>query len=73
MMTKYQKLSTQIDRIGVQLEHSKRGLLEDVRMLDNLYDQNKTYFQALNVYIAAAELKHDELANEIIPRDAQKS
>jgi len=67
MMTKYQKLSTQIDRIGVQLEHSKRGLLEDVRMLDNLYDQNKTYFQALNIYIAAAELKQDELANEIIP------
>ena len=47
MMTKYQKLSTQIDRIGVQLEHSKRGLIEDVKMLDNLYEQNKTYFQAL--------------------------
>ena len=47
MMTKYQKLSTQIDRIGVQLEHSKRGLLDDVKMLDTLYEQNKTYFQAL--------------------------
>ncbi len=68
MMTKYQKLSTQIDRIGVQLEHSKRGLMEDVKMLDNLYEQNKTYFQALNVYIAAAEIKRDELANEIIPK-----
>ena len=30
-MTKYQKLSTQIDRIGIQLEHSKRGLVEDVQ------------------------------------------
>lgn len=68
MMTKYQKLSTQIDRIGVQLEHSKRGLIEDVHMLDNLYEQNKTYFQALNVYIAAAEMKRDELANSIIPK-----
>ncbi len=68
MMTKYQKLSTQIDRIGVQLEHSKGGLLEDVRMLDQLYEQNKTYFQALNVYIAAAELKRDELSNEVIPK-----
>lgn len=73
MMTKYQKLSTQIDRIGIQLEHSKRGLLEDVRMLDNLYDQNKTYFQALNIYIAAAELKQDELANEIIPEMRKKA
>ncbi|AOV07702.1 toxic anion resistance protein [Sporosarcina ureilytica] len=68
MMTKYQKLSTQIDRIGVQLEHSKMGLMEDVKMLDQLYEQNKTYFQALNVYIAAGELKRDELANEIIPK-----
>lgn len=76
MMTKYQKLSTQIDRIGVQLEHSKRGLIEDVHMLDNLYEQNKTYFQALNIYIAAAEIKRDELANITIPQmraDAQNS
>lgn len=76
MMTKYQKLSTQIDRIGVQLEHSKVGLLEDVKMLDQLYEQNKTYFQALNVYIAAAEIKRDELQKEIIPkmrREAEQS
>lgn len=76
MMTKYQKLSTQIDRIGVQLEHSKRGLIEDVKMLDNLYEQNKTYFQALNVYIAAAEIKRDELTYETIPnmrREAELS
>lgn len=73
MMTKYQKLSTQIDRIGVQLEHSKRGLLEDVQMLDNLYEQNKTYFQALNVYIAAGELKRDEISNKIIPEMRRKA
>lgn len=67
MMTNYQKLSTQIDRIGIQLEHSKRGLMDDVKMLDNLYEQNKTYFQALNVYIAAAELKRDEIENVTLP------
>lgn len=67
MMTKYQKLSTQVDRISIQLDHSKRGLLEDVQMLEQLYDQNKTYFQALNVYIAAAELKRDEILAETIP------
>jgi len=73
IMTKYQKLSTQIDRIGIQLEHSKRGLIEDVHMLDKLYDQNKAYFQALNVYIAAAEIKRDEILNEIIPTMRQKA
>lgn len=76
MMSKYQKLSTQIDRIGVQLEHSKRGLVDDVQMLDQLYEQNKTYFEALNVYIAAAELKRDEIMNDILPKlraEAEKS
>ena len=73
LMTKYQKLSTQIDRIGIQLEHSKRGLVEDVQMLDKLYEQNKTYFQALNVYIAAAELKRDEILNVTIPELKRKA
>lgn len=76
MMSKYTKLSTQIDRIGVQLEHSKRGLVDDVHMLDELYEQNKTYFEALNVYIAAAELKRDEIMNELLPKmraEAEKS
>lgn len=67
MMTKYQKLSTQVDRIGIQLEHSKRGLIEDVQSLDKLYEQNKAYFQALNIYIAAAELKKEEIINVTIP------
>lgn len=73
MMTKYQKISTQVDRISIQLEHSKRGLLDDVQMLEQLYDQNKTYFQALNVYIAAAELKRDEILNETIPELRKKA
>ncbi len=73
MMTKYQKLSTQVDRISIQLDHSKRGLLDDVQMLEQLYDQNKTYFQALNVYIAAAEIKRDEILNETIPSLRKKA
>lgn len=73
VMSRYQKLSTQVDRIGIQLEHSKRGLVEDVRMLDKLYDQNKNYFKALNIYIAAAELKLDEIVSTTIPALRQKA
>lgn len=73
VMTRYQKLSTQVDRIGIQLEHSKRGLVEDVRMLDKLYDQNKNYFKALNIYIAAAELKRDEIVTNVIPELRRKA
>lgn len=67
-MMKYEKIGTQIDTISTQLNHSKDGLIEDVRMLDGLYQQNKTYFEALNVYIAAAELKVDEIHQTIIPQ-----
>ncbi len=73
IMTKYQKLSTQIDRISIQLEHGKRDLVEDVHLLDKLYDENKSYFQALTIYIAAAEIKRDEMINKTIPALQQKA
>ena len=36
-LSKYQKVSTQIDRISVQLEQSKNRLLKAVEMLEQLY------------------------------------
>ncbi len=72
-LTKYQKTSTQIDRIAVQLTHSKNQLLNDVSMLDQLYEKNKDYFHALNIYIAAAELKIEELNQKVIPELKQKA
>ena len=57
VLTKYQKTGAQIDRISVKLDHSKTGLLQDIQVLEQLYEQNKEYFHALNVYIAAGELK----------------
>ena len=35
--------------------------MRDVGLLDQLYEENKAYFDALNIYIAAAEQKRDEL------------
>jgi uncharacterized protein YaaN involved in tellurite resistance len=67
VLSKYQKTSAQIDRISVKLERSKNILLSDIAMLENLYEKNKEYFQALNVYIAAGELKLEELHTKTIP------
>ena len=66
-LSKYQKVSTQIDRISVQLEQSKNRLLKDVEMLEQIYAKNKDYFDAINIYIAAAELKLIQLKEETIP------
>ncbi|PRP52216.1 toxic anion resistance protein [Bacillus halotolerans] len=67
VLSKYQKTSVQIDRISLKLEHSKNALLSDNKLLEQLYDKNKEYFSALNVYIAAGELKLDELRTKTIP------
>lgn len=64
---KYQKIGAQVDKIALQLDKQKDELLNDNKMLADLYDQNLDYYQALNVYIAAGELKIEELQNEIIP------
>ena len=58
---KYQKIGAQIDKIAVKLTHEKDGLLKDNAMLDQLYQKNKDYFDALNIYIAAAIINAEEL------------
>lgn len=67
MTAKYQKIGAQIDKISVKLDKEKAGLLNDNLMLEQLYNKNKDYFDALNIYIAAGELKIDELLNTLIP------
>ncbi|RHW37234.1 toxic anion resistance protein [Neobacillus notoginsengisoli] len=67
ILSKYQKTGAQIDRISVKLDRSKNALLADIAMLERLYEHNKEYFNALNVYIAAGELKYEELQREVIP------
>ncbi|WP_059171892.1 toxic anion resistance protein [Bacillus sp. FJAT-27445] len=76
VLSKYQKTGAQIDRISVKLDRSKNALLADIAMLEKLYEYNKEYFNALNVYIAAGELKYEEMQREVIPamkKDAEAS
>nr|WP_245844548.1 toxic anion resistance protein [Salinicoccus kekensis] len=67
LISKHQSVASQVDRISIQLEHAKEVLIKDVHLLDNLYDQNKDYFDAINIYIAAAELKKEEIETEVLP------
>ncbi|HFD0861939.1 TPA: toxic anion resistance protein [Enterococcus faecium] len=70
---KYQKIGAQIDKISVKLDKEKDGLLKDNLMLEQLYQKNKDYFDALNIYIAAAELKMEELQTTIIPEAMKRA
>jgi len=42
-------------------------------MLEQLYEKNKDYFHALNIYIAAGELKVEELYTKTIPELKKKA
>ncbi|MFS7199205.1 toxic anion resistance protein [Carnobacterium divergens] len=65
--SKYQRIGAQIDKIAIKLDREKNGLLNDNMMLEQLYQKNKDYFDALNIYIAAGEVKMEELQVTLIP------
>ncbi|WP_458412962.1 toxic anion resistance protein [Schinkia sp. CFF1] len=73
IMSKYQKIGSQIDKIGVKLDHQKNTLINDNRMLEELFQKNKEYFDGLNIYLAAGELKLEELHSKDIPALKQKA
>ncbi len=72
MFSKYQSVGAQVDRISVELQKSQNILMKDVGLLDQLYEENKAYFDALNIYIAAAEKKRDELKQHNLVELEQK-
>ena len=70
---RYQQIGSQIDRVAIRLEREKTELLNDNQMLEQFYNKNKDYFDALNVYIAAGEVKMEQLQNEVIPAAIEKA
>ncbi|WP_414739146.1 toxic anion resistance protein [Macrococcoides caseolyticum] len=73
LISRYQSVASQIDRISVELDNSKNVLMRDIYMLDQLYDQNKAYFEAIDMFIIAAEEKRDEINNKLLPELEQKA
>ena len=67
-ITQYNRLSKHIDRLAIQLQHSQKGLLADMNMLNELYQLNEEYYLNLNIYIAAAEMKKKDLFANQLPK-----
>jgi uncharacterized protein YaaN involved in tellurite resistance len=64
---KYQKIDASVDKISARLDGQSKQLGDDNAMLDEMYTQNFEFFKQLNVYIAGAEIKLDELKSTDIP------
>ncbi|WP_087972347.1 toxic anion resistance protein [Oceanobacillus rekensis] len=73
ILSKYQKTGAQIDRVSIKLDRSKDALMSDNGMLEQLFDKNRDYYDALNIYIAAGEVKLEELENQTIPELRRKA
>lgn len=64
---RYQKLSTEIEKIVDELDKAKMQLLKDITLLDYLFDKNLEYLGNLNYYIMAGTLKLKEIHENVIP------
>ncbi|MBP7495230.1 MAG: toxic anion resistance protein [Spirochaetales bacterium] len=66
-ITRYEKVSGQIERIVLELETAQRNLLKDIVLLDELYTKNQEYLKDLDILLAAGKLKIEELRNTVLP------
>ena len=64
---RYQKLSTNIDRLVNALERSRMALLKDITVLDKMYELNLEYLRQLDLYIAAGDEILEELQTRKLP------
>ena len=70
---RFQEVGEQVDKISIKLATDKDGLLHDNAALEELYTRNKSFFDELNVYIGAGEMKIEELQQKLIPEAMQKA
>ncbi len=65
---RYEKVGGEIDRVVLQLESAKDGLLRDLVMLDKLFDKNLDNFHGLNLHIQAGEQIVGEMRDKVVPK-----
>lgn len=68
VFSRMQSVSSQVDRITIQLDKHKGNLTKDIQLLDHLYEQNKVYFDDVSLYIAAAQRKKQEINASGLPK-----
>ncbi len=70
---RYKKLSTQIDSIVDELTDTKMKLLKDITLFDALFEKNMDYMDELDLFIAAGQMKMQELQNTILPETIKRA
>ena len=72
-IARYEKLSVQIEKIVDELDKARMQMLRDLTLLDTMYVKNLEYLKNLDLFIAAGQLKLQELQNTIAPQLKMKA
>ncbi|MEM9725178.1 MAG: toxic anion resistance protein [Pseudomonadota bacterium] len=64
---RFTEVKAQIDRITDELLQHETVLLKDIKSLDMLYEKSLEFYHELALYIAAGEMKLEELDATVIP------
>jgi uncharacterized protein YaaN involved in tellurite resistance len=67
LLTKYQKVEVNVDKIEKELEAHKIQMLKDITIFDTMYEKNLEYFKEISLYIIAGEKKLEELKTVTLP------
>ncbi|MBQ9536226.1 MAG: toxic anion resistance protein [Desulfovibrionaceae bacterium] len=67
-MAQFNTVLEQVEGITKKLEDAMYGLLKDIKVLDQLYNHNKNFYEELTAYIEAGEDKLNDARNTELPR-----
>ncbi|MFD4703931.1 toxic anion resistance protein [Gottfriedia sp. NPDC058432] len=65
LFDKYQSMGTEIDKVYVEITKYEHEMKTSTNTLEQLYEQNVTYYMELEKYIVAAEMKAEELKTQL--------
>ena len=68
LLTKYDKVNNNIDKIEKKLEGHKVQMLKDIAIFDEMYNKNLDSFKLLSMYIIAGDIKLKELKEVELPK-----
>lgn len=69
LQNKYDRISRNVDKIESSLEAHQVRLMKDTAMLDQIYKMNQEYFKQVNLKIAAAKDKLEQIKEGKYPAD----
>lgn len=68
IMAKYQTMGSEIDKVYVEIKKYETEMKNSTVTLEQLYEENFNYYMELEKYIVAAELKIEDIRNNVLPQ-----